>query len=99
MPLIRVVNSRVGADREANVEAGGALVDICDETRLPIPFSCRSVSCATCQVRVVEGADLLEPPEDDERDLLQFISAPADTRLACQARVRPGPGTIVLKPV
>jgi ferredoxin len=99
MPAIRVVNSRVGADREAVAEDGGALVDICDEARLPIPFSCRSASCATCHVLVLEGGELLEPPEEEERDLLEFISAPAGSRLACQVRLKAGAGTLVLKPV
>lgn len=99
MPLIRVVESRVGADRETDVEGGVPLVDVCDEARLPIPFSCRSASCATCHVLVVEGAELLEPPAEDEEDLLAFIRAPAGSRLACQAVVKAEAGTLVLKPL
>lgn len=98
MPRIRVKSSRLGADREADDAGGRPLVDICDDLRLPIPFSCRSASCATCQVFVREGSELLEPAEADELDLLEFIRAPSECRLACQVRVREGKGTVVLEP-
>jgi 2Fe-2S ferredoxin len=80
------------------VPEGGLLVAICDAARLPVPFSCRSASCGTCHVRVLEGSEFLEPKEEAERDLLAFLSAREDTRLACQARVRPGAGLIRLEP-
>jgi ferredoxin len=99
MPRIRVVESRMGADRETDVEGGVPLVDVCDQARLPIPFSCRSASCATCHVLVIEGADLLEAPNEEEADLLSFISAPVGSRLACQAVVKAETGTLVLKPL
>jgi ferredoxin len=98
VPRIRIVNSPAGADRELDAPEGGDLVDLCDVRRLPIPFSCRSASCATCQVTVLEGAELLEDAEEGERDLLEFIDAPSGSRLACQARVKPGPGLICLQP-
>lgn len=78
--------------------AGGDLVDLADARRLPIPFSCRSASCATCQVLVLEGASLLEEPTEEERELLEFIGAPDAARLACQARVKGGVGLIRLQP-
>jgi ferredoxin len=99
MPRIRVINPRLGRDREAEAPEGGWLADICDQARLPIPFSCRSASCATCHVRVVQGQECLDPPEADERDLLDFIGASDGSRLACQIRVKPGSGTIRLEPV
>lgn len=98
MPRIRIVNSPLGAQREVDAPEGGDLLDLCDARRLPIPFSCRSASCATCQVVVLEGAALLEEPEADERDLLEFIGAPEGARLACQAKVKPGAGLIRLQP-
>ena len=50
---------------EANAPEGGRLVDFCDELRAPIPFSCRSASCGTCRMEILEGTELLEPPRDD----------------------------------
>jgi ferredoxin len=84
---------------EIDVPEGGPLVDLCDECGAPVPFSCRSASCGTCRIDVLEGADLLEPPRDDELDVLDiFGDDPSRTRLCCQARARPGTGKIRVRP-
>jgi ferredoxin len=98
MPKVRIVESPVGPDKEVEVEAGTDLVDAADQHWLPIPFSCRSASCATCQVQVIEGADLLEPPGEDETELLELIGAGDNWRLACQVRLGSGDGVVKLKP-
>jgi ferredoxin len=75
------------------------LVDLCDERTAPVAFSCRSASCGTCRIEVLEGAELLEPPRDEELDVLDlFGDDPARCRLACQARVRPGAGRLRVRP-
>lgn len=99
MPSVRVVQSRLGADREVDAPEGGQLADLADHARLPIPFSCRSAGCATCHVVVLEGAELLHPAEDDEQDLLDIIDGPEGSRLACQVVLRRGPGLVRLRPV
>jgi ferredoxin len=94
MPIV-LFESHEGAVVEANVPDGGRLVDVCDECRAPVPFSCRSASCGTCRIDVLEGAGLLEPPRDDELEVLDlFGDDPARCRLACQARVRSGAGCL-----
>lgn len=80
-----------------DVEEGGPLVDICDEARAAVVFSCRSASCGTCRVEVLEGADLLEPPKRDELDVLEIFASPPTHRLACQTVGRPGPGRVHLR--
>lgn len=87
MATIVFCGNRFGAEKRVEVPQGGELVDICDHFFAPIPFSCRSASCGTCQVDVLEGADLLEAPNDAERELLPLLGGHG--RLACQARVRP----------
>ncbi|MGE3918932.1 MAG: 2Fe-2S iron-sulfur cluster-binding protein, partial [Hyphomicrobiaceae bacterium] len=42
--------------------------------------------CATCQVRIVDGAAALPPPAQAEAAVLQATGAPPDLRLACQLR-------------
>ncbi len=42
--------------------------------------------CSTCRVRIIEGADKLLPPGQQERVTLTRIRAAADVRLACQLR-------------
>jgi 2Fe-2S ferredoxin len=90
-----VFESRVASPTEVAAPDGGPLIDLCDETNAPVPFSCRSASCGTCRVVVLEGAELFEPPRDEELDVLDaFGDDPVDTRLACQARLKPGPGRV-----
>lgn len=78
-------------------EAEGPLIDVCDDARAPVELSCRSASCGTCRVEVLAGADLLEPPRDDELEVLRLFAAPPQQRLACQAAARPGPGLVRLR--
>jgi len=99
MPSVEFLPNQYGGLKRAELPDGGDLVDVCDALYAPVPFSCRSASCATCQIEVVEGMELLEPPNDEERYLLGILSGPKNLRLACQARVRPGGGVVRLKPV
>ena len=98
MATLVFVANRFGAEKRIEVPEGGEIVDICDHHFAPIPFSCRSASCGTCQVDVLEGADLLEPMNDAEADLIPLLGGKG--RLACQARVKPGvQGVIKLRSV
>jgi ferredoxin len=98
VPTIVFFEGVLGRSRTVEAPEGGELLDICDEHLAPIPFSCRSASCATCQIQVIEGDELLEPPAPEERELLALLGGPSNNRLACQARVKPGGGRIRLKP-
>jgi 2Fe-2S ferredoxin len=85
---------------EVAVPDGGALVDVCDEHRAPVPFSCKSANCGTCRVEVLEGQDELLPAKDDELDILDIFGlAPPRHRLACQARFKPGLARLRVRPV
>jgi ferredoxin len=48
---------------------------------------------------VLEGEELLEPAEPDERELLGLVDGPPGSRLACQVRVKSGAGIVRVKPV
>jgi ferredoxin len=100
MPLVVFESAETGtATVEVDAPEGARLVDLCDERTAPVPFSCRSASCGTCRVDVLEGGDLLEPPRDEELDVLDiFGDDPGRRRLACQARVRPGGGRVRVRP-
>jgi ferredoxin len=94
MPLV-VFESFERPAVELDSPDGGRLIDLCDERHAPVPFSCRSASCGTCRIDVLEGAELLEPPCFEELDVLDlFGDDPSRRRLACQARVRPGAGRL-----
>jgi ferredoxin len=100
MPVV-VFESSVGRAVEADVAGGGyLLLDVCDDVGAPVPFSCRSASCGTCRVAILEGGDLLESPRADELEVLElFGDDPARCRLACQARLRDRVGRLRVRPV
>ncbi|MBN2193434.1 MAG: (2Fe-2S)-binding protein [Polyangiaceae bacterium] len=97
MPTLRFAGLRPELDRIVEAPAGGQLVDICDALQAPVPFSCRAASCGTCVVRVLEGAEHLVRPNDDEAVLLALMGQSESCRLACQAEVRAGPGRVHLQ--
>jgi ferredoxin len=69
-----LVEAPVGTSLQAIADAAGA----------DITFGCRTGSCGTCRVRVVEGLAHCSAPSAEERDFLRGIDAPGDQRLACQ---------------
>ncbi len=99
MPTIEFEGAGLGGDKIVEVPEGGDLLDICDHHFAPIAFSCRSASCATCHVEIVEGDALLEPAGEEEQDLLDLLRGPKTGRLACQARIVSGPGYVRIRPV
>jgi ferredoxin len=79
----------------AEAPEGGSLADLCDDTEAPIPFSCRSASCATCHIEVLEGQEAFFDPDDEELDVLDAIQSPPPRfRLACCAKLKPGPAVV-----
>ena len=98
MAVIEILGG--GAGGSVRISASGPLVDLSDEARSPVLFSCRAGTCGTCRVEVLAGADLLDPPADHEADGLPRLTepgAPFPQRLACQAVVRAGPGLVRLR--
>ena len=83
-----------------DVPQGGSLADVCDQNQSPVPFSCRSANCGTCRIEVLEGDQLIQPPEDEELDILDVFSLKAPKfRLACQSQLVPGPGVVRVRPL
>jgi 2Fe-2S ferredoxin len=97
MPTVEFFSNELGPAVTATVPDGGPMVDICDDVHAPVAFSCRSASCGICRVTVVAGASLLEPPTQEEIDVLEIFAATKAQRLACRAVVQRGPGLIQLK--
>lgn len=71
------------------VTPGTRLVDVTDDhPESDVPYSCRSASCGTCRVQVLEGGEGLGEPEEDELDVLEiFGDDPKRVRLCCQIRL------------
>jgi 2Fe-2S ferredoxin len=95
-----ITESRTGRIVEIAAPEGAAVVDLCDDHAAPIPFSCRSASCGTCRVELIEGGAELLPPAQDELDVLDvFNMEPSRVRLACQAKLRIGATRIWIKAI
>jgi ferredoxin len=77
---------------------GLRLLDLAERGLIGVESSCRSASCGTCLVRVIEGAQHLSPLRPRERDLLEALADAATHRLGCQARLLyDGPGHCELR--
>jgi len=99
MPKV-IIESLTKPALELSVPDGGSLADLCDEHFADIPFSCRGASCGTCRIDVLEGRDTLEPPKDEELDVLDIFGDDADKRrLACQTKIRAGGGVLRVRAV
>src|SRR5258708_24962006 len=98
MPKV-VIESKLRPTLEVDAPDGGALADLCDEHDAAVPFSCRSANCGTCRIDVLEGMDLLAPPEDDELDVLDIFGDDRNKRrLTCQAQIHAGGGVLRIRP-
>jgi len=90
----RVTFQLTDGTRSFAILDGGTLMSAALRARLPVARSCRGVAvCAACRVRVVAGADALDPPTAAEAQLAAREPLRPGERYACQARVR-GPVTI-----
>ncbi len=72
---------------EVEAPAGSNIAEVCDQNNVPFPFSCRSGVCTTCLCNVLEGADLLNEKEDNEKMTLEGAGAAENQRLGCQIKV------------
>ncbi|HEY0840290.1 MAG TPA: 2Fe-2S iron-sulfur cluster-binding protein [Vulgatibacter sp.] len=72
------------------------LLSIARRAGIRIGYPCRGEGvCGKCAVEILEGADLLLPPSEAERALLEREGIP-HARISCLALPR-GPGTILLR--
>ncbi len=69
------------------VEAGSMLIDVVEDSNASLLFGCRQALCGTCIMTVVEGAENLNPIEEDEKITLDGHEAKPGQRLGCQCSV------------
>jgi ferredoxin len=79
---------RIGENLTLSLRHGERLIDICDRNVTPIAFSCRSGSCGTCAIRVLQGMANLSPLNEKEGIVIADLeNAGPDIRLACQIQI------------
>jgi len=68
-----------------SVPAGQTLSEDLNIKNSPVLFGCRTGICGTCVVEVIEGAEKLAPPDEDELEILELYGEGLENpRLACQ---------------
>ncbi len=61
------------------------LSEVLNASNSKLLFGCRTGICGTCLVKVLEGAERLKPPSQEEQEFLEIISNGEEgLRLACQ---------------
>ena len=89
--MIDVID-REGKHREIDVQPGRKLMPQLRPLKLGVVGLCNgNMACGTCHVYVEESRlDELEPPSEDERDMLNDLSTKRpNSRLTCQIEYRP----------
>ncbi|MFZ9518917.1 MAG: 2Fe-2S iron-sulfur cluster-binding protein, partial [Silvanigrellaceae bacterium] len=71
-------------DLEVEVPHGTKMSDVVEAAGADVTFGCKSGTCGTCRVRIVDGQENLSSPTPEERDFLSSLGANADERLGCQ---------------
>ena len=79
-------------------DAGQSVLEIAEGCGLAIEAGCRMGVCGSDPVAIIEGADHLSEPEDEERSTLRRLGLAPNTRMACCARVQDGAVTVSLTP-
>ncbi|EAX87148.1 Ferredoxin 7 [Trichomonas vaginalis G3] len=74
-----------GCDKIVEGHNGETLLKIAERNKLPLPNACEgNRACATCQVYVNKGGDLLNEISDAEYDTLDYaVDLREQSRLAC----------------
>lgn len=93
MPIVTILP----AGKSAEVAPGTLLLEAGEAAGVEMEAGCFNCSCGTCVCEVVEGLDQLEPPTDEELDVLdQWNKDPERYRLTCCVRVT-GAGKVTLR--
>ncbi|MBD3209889.1 2Fe-2S iron-sulfur cluster binding domain-containing protein [Candidatus Micrarchaeota archaeon] len=74
--------------KTVEVPDGASLVKL--EGKCGLLFACKAGTCGSCRVRVLEGMENLEEPNEAEKQGLEMFGAEPNERLLCQARIKGG---------
>lgn len=86
---------------KVHVKNDGQTVEVPDGSQLEyldgrssVLFACKSATCGSCMVKVLEGEGNLEQPNELEAAGLQAFSSDPTQRLMCQCKIKKGEITI-----
>jgi len=82
---------------EVEIKNDGKTVEVPDGSLLAeldgkcsVLFACKTGSCGSCKVKVVEGMENLEPPNETEKVGLETFGTDPNERLMCQCKIKSG---------
>lgn len=74
--------------KTVDIPDGSLLVEL--DGKCSILFACKSGSCGSCKVRVLEGMENLESPSDIEKSGLEIFGTAPNERLPCVCKIKKG---------
>jgi ferredoxin len=74
--------------KTVEVPDGSNLTEL--EGKCGILFACKAGSCGSCKVKVLEGMENLEAPNEEEKMGLETFGSDPSERLLCQAKIKSG---------
>jgi ferredoxin len=82
---------------QVEIKNDGTTVEVPDGSLLAeldgkcsILFACKAGSCGSCKVKVLEGMENLEAPDDVEKAGLETFATGDNERLLCVAKIKKG---------
>ena len=84
--------------QSAEVPAGTLLLEAGEKAGIEMEAGCFNCSCGTCAVEIASGMENLEPPTDEELNVLdQWNKDPDKYRLTCCVKIQKGEVVIQLE--
>jgi 2Fe-2S ferredoxin len=102
MDIINIYVEDMAGNRqhlEIPTEISLNLMEVLKASEYPVQGTCGGMAlCATCHIEVLEGSGQLNPPQDQELDMLDTLPELTDnSRLACQIPIQENINGLVVK--
>ena len=75
-------------NKSFEVPEGKGFLEACQENDAPQAFGCTVGSCGTCRLVILEGAEHVDAPDEDEQDTIEMCTNVEGARLGCCLTIR-----------
>ena len=86
--MVQIVEQASG--KQLLMNTGQTLLDVLEESELPIMSGCRMGLCGSDPVVITEGMENLDPPDENELNTLRRLGLEGKARLACCCKPKAG---------
>ena len=84
MPTITFANN----GQSYEVPEGTSFLEFCQANGVEFDFGCTVGSCGTCRMQILEGADNVDPADDEEKETIEMCTDVEGARLGCGVVIR-----------